>query len=39
LAAAVVALYLGAMRVLYRQSREAEKKIDYSKVREWKDED
>lgn len=31
--------YLLVMRVLARESRETDKKIDYSKIREWKDED
>ena len=35
----VVAVYLLVMRVFYRDSREADKHIDYSKVREWKDDD
>ena len=34
-----VAVYLLVMRVFYRDSREADKHIDYSKVREWKDDD
>ena len=38
-AIAVVAVYLLVMRVFYRDSREADKHIDYSKVREWKDDD
>ena len=39
IACAVVGLYLVTMRVLYKQSRDTEKQIDFSKVREWKDED
>lgn len=39
IAGAVVALYFATMRVLYKQSRDTEKQIDFSKVREWKDED
>jgi signal transduction histidine kinase len=39
LAAAVIVVYLVTMRVFFRQSRDADKKIDLSKVREWKDED
>jgi hypothetical protein len=35
----VVVIYLLVMRVFFRQSREADKHIDYSKIREWKDED
>ena len=38
-AVAVAVFYVLAMRVLSRQSKEAVKKIDYSKVKEWKDED
>ena len=36
---AVVVIYFVTMRVFFRQSRDADKKIDYSKVREWKDEE
>lgn len=39
IAGAVVALYLITMRVLYKQSRDTERRIEYTKVREWKDED
>ena len=35
--AAVIVVYLLTMRVFFRQSRDADKKIDFSKVREWKD--
>ena len=38
-AIAVVVVYLLVMRVFFRESREADKHIDYSKVRAWKDED
>ncbi|MDB5812400.1 MAG: hypothetical protein JWN94_4522 [Betaproteobacteria bacterium] len=38
-AIAVVVVYLLVMRVFARDSREADKHIDYSKVKEWKDED
>ena len=38
-AVGVAAVYLLVMRVFYRDSREADKHIDYGKVREWKDED
>lgn len=31
--------YVFAMRNLARKSREADKRIDYSKIRKWKDED
>jgi hypothetical protein len=33
------AAYVLGFRNVLRQSRELDKKIDYSKVREWKDED
>jgi hypothetical protein len=36
---AIVVIYLVTMRVFFRQSRDADKKIDFSKVREWKDDD
>jgi len=38
---AVIAVigYLLVMRVFFRESKELDKKIDYSKVKEWKDED
>ena len=36
---AVILLYLVTMRVFFRQSRDADKKIDFSKVREWKDDE
>ncbi len=35
---AVIA-YILVMRVFYRESAEIDKKIDYSKIKEWKDED
>lgn len=35
----VVLVYALVMRVFFRDSRELDKKIDYSKMREWKDED
>jgi hypothetical protein len=35
----VVVIYLVTMRVFFRQSRDADKKIDYSKVRKWNDEE
>ena len=35
----VVAGYLVVMRVFFRESEEIDKKIDYSKMKEWKDED
>lgn len=37
--AGVVIVYLLTMRIFFRQSREADKRIDFSKVREWKDDD
>lgn len=37
--AAVVVVYLLTMRIFFRQSREAVKRIDMSKVREWKDDE
>jgi len=33
----VVAGYLLVMRVFFRESKELDKKIDYSKMKEWKD--
>ena len=35
----VVVGYLVVMRIFYRESAELDKTIDYSKVKEWKDED
>jgi hypothetical protein len=35
----VVGGYLVVMRVFFRDSKELDKKIDYSKMKEWKDED
>jgi len=38
--AVVLALgYVLAMRVLYRQGREVDKQIDFTKIRPWRDED
>ena len=37
--ALAVALLAGYLRRLFRRSREIEKRIDYSKMREWKDDD
>ena len=34
-----VALLGGYLRRLFRRSRELEKRIDYSRMREWKDDD
>lgn len=39
IAVAVGAGYLLVMRVFFRESKEAVERIDYSKVREWKDDD
>ena len=38
---AVVAVlgYLLVMRVFFRESKELDKKIDFSKMKEWKDDD
>ncbi len=38
-AVVVVAGYLLVMRVFFKDSKELDKKIDYSKMKEWKDED
>jgi hypothetical protein len=38
-AALVVILYFVTMRVFFKESKELDKKIDYSKMKEWKDED
>ena len=35
----VVGGYLLVMRVFFRDSKELDKNIDYSKMKEWKDED
>ena len=35
----VVVGYLLVMRVFFKESKELDKKIDYSKMKEWKDED
>lgn len=40
--AVVVAVVLGyfvVMRVFFKESKELDKKIDYGKMKEWKDED
>ena len=34
-----VICYLLVMRIFYRESAEADKSIDYSKMKEWKDDD
>ncbi len=33
------ALYFLVMRVFYKEGQELDKKIDYSKIKPWKDED
>jgi low affinity Fe/Cu permease len=38
-AVAVVVGYLLVMRVFFKDSKELDKKIDYAKMKEWKDED
>ena len=38
-AVVLVAGYLLVMRVFFKESKELDKKIDYSKMKEWKDED
>ena len=40
-AVALVAVvgYVLVMRVFFRESKDLDKKIDYSKMKEWKDED
>ena len=35
---AVIA-YVLVMRIFFKESKELDKKIDYSKMKEWKDED
>ena len=35
----VVAVYLLVMRIFFRESKELDKKIDYSKMKEWKDDE
>jgi hypothetical protein len=35
----VVVAYIVVMRVFFRESRDLDKKIDYGKMRRWKDED
>ena len=38
-ALAVVIGYVLVMRIFFRESKELDKKIDYSKMKEWKDEE
>jgi len=35
----VVVAYIVVMRVFFRESKDLDRKIDYSKMKEWKDED
>ena len=35
----VVLAYFVVMRVFFQRSREADKKVDYSKIRPWKDDE
>jgi hypothetical protein len=35
----VVVAYVVVMRVFFRESRDLDRKIDYTKMRQWKDED
>jgi hypothetical protein len=37
--AVIVIGYFIVMRVFFKESKELDKKIDYSKMKEWKDED
>ena len=39
IAVVLVIGYLLVMRVFFKDSQELDKKIDYSKMKEWKDED
>ena len=39
IAAVLLVGYFVVMRVFFRDSKELDKKIDYSKMKEWKDED
>ena len=38
-AALVVILYFVTMRVFFKESKELDKKIDHSKMKEWKDDE
>ena len=38
-AVVLVVGYLLVMRVFFKESKEIDKKIDYSKMKKWKDED
>ena len=39
IAAVIVVGYFVVMRVFFKESKELDKKIDYGKMKEWKDED
>jgi hypothetical protein len=39
IAAVIVVGYFIVMRVFFKESQELDKKIDHSKMKEWKDED
>jgi len=39
IAVVLIVGYFVVMRVFFRESKELDKKIDYSKVKEWKDDD
>ena len=39
IAVVIVAGYFITMRVFFKESKELDKKIDYGKMKEWKDED
>ena len=38
-ALAAVAVYVLVMRVFFKESKELDRKIDYSRMKEWKDDD
>jgi low affinity Fe/Cu permease len=38
-AAVIVVGYFVVMRVFFKESKELDKKIDYGKMKEWKDDD
>ena len=38
-AALIVTLYVLTVQIFFKESKELDKKIDYSKMKEWKDED
>jgi low affinity Fe/Cu permease len=39
IALGIAALYFLVMRVFYKEGKELDKKIDYTKIKAWKDED